>query len=126
MKTTDTNNTPPHRRHPSFRRRSQRIPLAMPVEVSGRDANGERFSFTTTATNLNRNGATLHVNRDLRIDSVIVPQNSRAARTSARIVARVNIVQNLCSYGMEFIGADSVKGFWGISFPPRWRDLRTS
>ena len=103
MKTTDTNNTPPHRCHPSFRRRSQRIPLAMPVEVSGRDGNEESFTFATTATNLNRNGATLHVNRDLRIDSVIVPQNSRAARTSARIVARVNIVQNLCSYGMEFI-----------------------
>ena len=126
MNTTASNGAPPDRPRPSFRRRSQRIPLAMPVEVSGRDANGERFSVTTTATNLNRNGATLHVNRDLRIDSVIVLQNSRAARTSARIVARVNIVQNLCSYGVEFLGADSVKDFWGISFPSRWRDLRTS
>ena len=126
MDRATTNDTPPHSRHPSFRRRSQRIPLAMPVEVSGRDANGERFSFTTTATNLNQNGATLHVNRDLGIDSVMVLQNSRGARTSARIVARVNIVQNLCSYGVEFVAADGMKDFWGISFPSRWRDLRTS
>ena len=126
METPVKNNTPPHLRHPSFRRRSQRVPLAMPVEVSGRDANGEHFSFTTSATNLNQNGATLHVNRDLGIDSVIVLQNSRGARTSARIVARVNIVQNLCSYGVEFVAGDGVKDFWGISFPSRWRDLRTS
>lgn len=126
MGTTTTNNNPPDRRRPSFRRRSQRIPLAMPVEVSGRDASGDSFRFTTTATNLNRNGATLHVNRDLPIDSEIVLQNSRGARTAARIVARVNIVQDLCSYGVEFVGADGVQDFWGISFPSRWLDLRTS
>ena len=98
----------------------------MSVEVSGRNSNGERFSFTTTATNLNQNGATIHVNRDLGIDSVIVLQNSRGARTSARIVARVNLVQNLSSYEVEFVAADGVKDFWGVSFPSRWRDLRTS
>ena len=79
MNTNASDNTSLPGHHPSFRRRSQRIPLAMPVEVSGRDANGERFSFPTTATNLNQNGATLHVNRDLGIDSVIVLQNSRGA-----------------------------------------------
>lgn len=126
MNKATTNTTPPNRRHPSFRRRSQRIPLAMPVEVSGQDGKGENFSFPTTATNLNRNGATLHVNRDLPIDSVIVLENSRGARTSARIVARVSIVQDLCSYGVEFVGADGVNDFWGISFPSRWRDLCTS
>lgn len=125
MNKSARNNAPPDRRR-SFRRRSQRIPLAMPIDVSGRDANGERFSFTTSATNLNRNGATLHVNRDLRIDGVIVLQNSRGARTSARIVARVNVFQDLCSYGVEFVAADGVKDFWGISFPSRWRDLRSS
>ena len=104
MSTTATNTTPPDRSRPSFRRRSQRIPLAMPVEVSGRDGNEESFTFATTATNLNRNGATLHVNRDLPIDTVIVLKNSRGARTSARIVARVSIVQDLCSYGVEFLG----------------------
>lgn len=126
MSTTATNNTPADRRRPSFRRRSQRIPLAMPVRVSGGDANGESFSFSTTATNLNRNGATIHVNRDLGIDSTVELQNSRGGRTSARIVARVNVVQDLSSYGVEFVGEDSVKDFWGISFPSRWRDLRTS
>ena len=126
MNTNATNTTPADRRRPSFRRRSQRIPLAMPVKVSGQDANGESFGFATTATNLNRNGATLHVNRDLGIDSIVELQNSRGARMSARIVARVNVVQDLCSYGVEFVGADGEKDFWGISFPSRWRDLRTS
>lgn len=96
----------------------------MPVEVSGRDANQESFSFSTTATNLNRNGATLHVNRDLPIDSIIELKNSRGTRTSARIVARVNIVQDLCSYGVEFQGVDEAEDFWGISFPSRWLDRR--
>ena len=123
---TTVSNTPPDRRRPSFRRRSQRIPLAMPVQASGRDADGESFSVSTTATNLNRNGATIHVNRDLGMDSIIVLENSRGGRTSARVVARVNMVQDLCSYGVEFIGEDGGKDFWGISFPSRWRDLRTS
>jgi len=98
----------------------------MPVQASGRDADGESFSVSTTATNLNRNGATIHVNRDLGMDSIIVLENSRGGRTSARVVARVNMVQDLCSYGVEFIGEDGGKDFWGISFPSRWRDLRTS
>ena len=51
------------------------------------------------------------MNRDLGIDSVIVLQNSRGTRTSAPIVARVNIVQNLCSYGVQFVAAEGVKDF---------------
>jgi hypothetical protein len=101
----------------SARRRTRRIALTVPVEVSGKDF--EKFSFTVlaTATSLNLNGAMLHLNRDLLVDSVIVLQNSHGARTSARIVAQTILTDDRYAYGVEFLDARDVNDFWGISFP---------
>ena len=71
------------------RRRTRRIALTVPLEVSGHDADKSSFTLTTTATSLNRNGASLHLNRDLSVGSVVVVKNSRGTRTSARVVAQV-------------------------------------
>jgi hypothetical protein len=76
------------------------------------------FTLATTATNLNRNGAALHLNRDLSLGSVVVVQNSRGARTSARVVAQVVTGDGVYMYGVEFLDqAENVKDFWGIAFP---------
>jgi hypothetical protein len=58
----------------------------------------------------------LHLDRDLSIDSVLVIQNSRGARTSARVVAQTSM-GDIYGYGLEFLEADNVKDFWGIRFP---------
>ena len=84
--------------HPriSARRRSKRIALTVPVEISGKDAEQCSFTLTTTASNLNRNGAMLQLNRDLVADSVLVIQNARRARASARVVARLRRLSTRC------------------------------
>jgi hypothetical protein len=69
------------------RRRTKRMALTVPVEVSGKDVENSSFSVATTAINLNRNGATLHLSRDLHVDSVILIKNSRGARTPAPVAS---------------------------------------
>jgi hypothetical protein len=104
------------------RRRTKRLALTAPVEVSGEDVQGSYFRVTARASNLNRNGAALHLNRYLSTGAVLMIQNSRGARTSARIVARTSTGEGLYTYGVEFLEADSVKDFWGITFPSPSQD----
>ena len=110
----------------SSRRRTRRIALTVPVEVSGKDVDRTSFSTAATATNLNRNGATLHLSRDLSVDSVLVIQNARGARTSARVVAQTRATEGLYVYGVEFLDADNARDFWGINFPSRSQEYRAS
>jgi hypothetical protein len=91
--------------------------LTVPVEVSGKDVENSSFSVATTATNLNQNGATLHLSRDLPVDSVLVVKNSRGARTSARVVAQTPLAEKQFAYGMEFLEDNNAQHFWGINFP---------
>jgi hypothetical protein len=99
------------------RRRTKRMALTVPVEVSGKDVENSSFSVATTATNLNRNGATLHLSRDLPVDSVILIKSSRGARTPARVASETHMPGNQFAYGVEFLESDSAQDFWGINFP---------
>ena len=100
------------------RRRTKRISLTVPIQVSGEDVEKSSFTLATTASSLNRNGAALHLNRDLSVGSVLVLQNSRGTRTSARVAAQVLTGDGVYMYGVEFIDrADSLRDFWGIAFP---------
>lgn len=98
------------------RRRSPRIALLIPLEVSGKDVAKSCFNVVTTATNLNRYGATVHLNRDLAVESVIVLTNNRGSRTSARIVDQT-LARDIYAYGVEFLEAENTQNFWGIRFP---------
>jgi hypothetical protein len=103
------------------RRRGQRIPLTAAVEVSGHDVSRACFNLNCTATHLNRNGATVHIGRDLPVDSVVVLNNHRGIRVSARIVSQTGLVRDLYAYGVEFLEAGKAGEFWGINFPPQHR-----
>jgi hypothetical protein len=98
------------------RRRSPRIALLVAVEVSGKDIARSCFNVVTTATNLNRHGAAVHLNRDLAVESVIVLTNSRGSRTSARIVDQT-LARDIYTYGVEFLEAEKTRNFWGLRFP---------
>jgi hypothetical protein len=91
--------------------------LTVRVEVFGKDVENSSFSVATTATNLNRNGATLHLSRDLPVDSVILIKNSRGARIPARVASETPMPGNQFAYGVEFLETDSAQDFWGINFP---------
>jgi hypothetical protein len=71
------------------------------------------------ATDLNRYGAAVELNRELSVGSVVVVQNARGMQVSARVVRQVSAMEGGArTYGIEFVEQDDrVKNFWGIAFP---------
>ncbi len=100
-----------------LKRRSSRIGLKARVALSGQDRQKCTFTMSAMATGLNRYGAAVQVNRELLVGSTIVLRNSRHTQASARVVKQVNAVQGVFTYGVEFKEEDTVKDFWGITFP---------
>ena len=88
------------------------------VGISGEDRQKATFTMTAKATNLNRHGAAVQLNRELIVGSVVKLKNQRGAQISARIVAQLVALQGIATYAIEFVEQDdAAKGFWGISFP---------
>lgn len=100
-----------------LKRRSSRIALNARVALSGQDRQKCTFTMSAIATSLNRHGAAVQVNRELLVGSTVVLRNSRHTQASARVVKQVNAVQGVFTYGVEFKEDDTVKDFWGITFP---------
>lgn len=98
------------------RRRTKRMALSVSLEVSGEDLKGVSFRLIATATNLNRDGGMLRLDRDLPIGSTLLLKH-RGLRGSARVVAQTRAAQGHCAYGVEFIETEGSKDFWGIHFP---------
>ena len=70
------------------------------------------------ATNLNRHGAAVHLNRELLVGSVVLVRNQRGTQVSARIVARLPALGGVSAYAIEFVEMDDkASNFWGITFP---------
>jgi hypothetical protein len=88
------------------------------VGISGEDRQKANFTMTAKATNLNRHGAAVQLNRELIVGSVVKLKNQRGAQISARIVAQLVALQGIATYAIEFVEQDdAAKDFWGISFP---------
>jgi hypothetical protein len=100
-----------------LRRRSNRLALNAPVRLSGHDRERCAFTIPARATNLNRHGAVIQLNRELLVGSTIVLQNNRSTQAPARVVTLVTAIQGVYAYGVEFLEDVSVKDFWGITFP---------
>lgn len=100
------------------KRRSSRINLNAPIGLSGEDRHKCSFTMPARATNLNKHGAAVQLNRELSIGSTVTLKHKRGNQISARVVAQVSAVQGLCTYGIEFVETDDrAKTFWGITFP---------
>jgi hypothetical protein len=101
------------------RRRSTRMALHASVGLSGEDR--QKCSFTqmpAKATNLNKHGAAVHLNRDLPVGSVVLVRNQKGTQISARVVAQLAALKGISTYGIEFVEQDEkAHNFWGISFP---------
>jgi len=92
--------------------------LSAPVGLSGKDRQKGAFTMPARATNLNRHGAAVRLNRELAVGSVVQVQNQRGAQLSARVVAHLAAVEGNCTYAIEFVEeGDAGRDFWGISFP---------
>ena len=100
------------------RRRSSRMALNAPIGLSGEDRQKCSFSMPARATNLNRHGAAVQINRELLVGSLVVVQNKRGTQVSARVVAQLAALQGVPTYAIEFVEQDDkAKNFWGITFP---------
>jgi hypothetical protein len=88
------------------------------VGLAGEDRQKAAFNLTAKATNLNRHGAAVLINRQLQTGSVLTVKNQRGTQVSARVVAQLATLQGVFTYGVEFVEQDEkAKNFWGISFP---------
>ena len=88
------------------------------VGLAGEDRQKAAFNVTAKATNLNRHGAAVQLDRHLPIGSVLSVKNQRGTQVSARVVALLPALQGVATYGIEFVEQDEKgKNFWGISFP---------
>jgi hypothetical protein len=100
------------------KRRSTRIALNARIGLSGEDRLKCAFTMPARASNLNKHGAAIQLNRELSVGSCVVVRNDRGTQASARVVAQVSATaQGVHIYGVEFLEDDDVSDFWGISFP---------
>jgi hypothetical protein len=107
-----------HHRTQVAKRRSSRMALNAPIGLSGEDRQKCSFSMPAKATNLNRHGAAVQLNRELMVGSTVVVRNKNGGQVSARVVAQLAAVQGVPTYAIEFADPDDkVHTFWGITFP---------
>jgi hypothetical protein len=99
------------------KRRSQRLRLVMRVAISPADPNADPLGFDATATNLNRNGATVSANRKIPLSSLITVTNNQGASMIARVVSDLGPKRALRHYGIEFVDQSAGSHFWGVHFP---------
>jgi hypothetical protein len=100
------------------KRRSSRMALHAPVGLSGQDRQKGTFTISARATNLNRHGAAVRLQRELAVGSVVEVENQRGTRVSARVVAHLSALEGISTYAIEFIEREkSTEDFWGILFP---------
>ena len=101
------------------KRRSVRMALNAEVGLSGHDHQKCQFTMPARASNLNRHGAAVQVNRELSVGSTILVRNRYGTQVSARVVVQISAVEGgTRTYGIEFVEQDEqAKNFWGITFP---------
>jgi len=92
--------------------------LGAPVAVSGEDRQKCSFTVPASATNLNRHGAAVQLNRELLVGSFVLVRNKRGIQVSARVIAQLATVRGIPIYAIEFVEMDDqASNFWGITFP---------
>jgi hypothetical protein len=98
-----------------LKRRSSRLALNARVKLSGHDREKCAFTMPARATNLNRHGAVIQLNRELLVGSTVVVQNISSTQAPARVVTLVSAIKGVYAYGVEFLEDVAVKDFWGIN-----------
>lgn len=98
-------------------RRTDRVEVAVPIEVSGSDAAGQYFFDRTETLVVSRHGATFVLDRKLMPEQTLVIRNLANQRE-----AEVNVIGFVAKhakgdvYGAKFV--DGALSVWDIDFPP--------
>jgi PilZ domain len=100
---------------PQSHRRSARIAIHIPVEVSGREINGRTFSELARTESISEHGGCLVLKRTLAPQQELFLRRPQGRETAARVIGEVKRTHEGTLYGVSFVegGFD----FWGIHFP---------
>jgi hypothetical protein len=101
-------------------RRTDRVSLTVLLEASGTDSNGQEFKEPTRTLLINRGGAVIILERDLKPEQQIQIRRQAGADSqktvAARIVGEFGRQKDGHLYGIEIL--DNENDFWKIEFPP--------
>jgi hypothetical protein len=98
-------------------RRSDRLPLNLPVQVSGSDSFGQFFMEEGRTDLVSRHGAKILISQALVPEQEILVRCLKTGLESeARVVGQVGKSSAGYFYGIEFLEANL--NVWGIEFPP--------
>lgn len=97
------------------RRRSDRVSITFPVEITGADEAGEVFSEKTSTTTVSRYGCCIKLPRAVPFnDELRVRRLDNGDWETGRVVGRMNVQSVRPLYGVEIVNA--CDEFWGIRF----------
>ena len=107
----------------SEKRRSSRVPLTVPITVSGVDALGEPFRELTTTLSVSCNGCKYKSKNYVQRDSLVTIEvthtnprlSPRVVKGRARWVQRPRNLREQYEIGLEFVVSGNV---WGLKSPP--------
>ena len=99
-------------------RQSERISLALPVEVIGNNLFGDIFLCEGWTEVVSQTGARVRLKQNLASDQEVTIRCLETGKeASARVVARVNGKSKQNVYGIMLLEPEAQP--WGINFPPR-------
>lgn len=97
-------------------RKSDRVTLTVPIQVSGMDVLGEDFSERARTLVISRTGATIIVNRKLApVQRIVICNLANNKTTEAQIVGQIGGQANGYIYGIAVANPDF--NLWNIGFP---------
>ena len=100
-------------------RRSDRVSLTLLLEVSGKDSFGKEFKAPARTLLINRGGAVIVLDRDLKAEQQVhlrrqaAHESHRAA--DVRVVGQFGREKDGYLYGVEIL--DASNDLWGVEFP---------
>jgi hypothetical protein len=98
-------------------RRSDRVLIKIPLQVSGKDLEGNPFTERAQTMAINRNGASFVLRNSLLPEEQITVKNLQSSQSCRFRVRRgaKDLPGGLREWGIECL--DPTPSFWGISFP---------
>jgi hypothetical protein len=101
------------KKHP---RRSDRVSIAMPIQVSGTEITGQDFMETTRTHLLSRHGAALVLSRKLApMQQITIRNLATGAEGTAKVIGQMGGQTDAYIYGVSLL--DKSINFWKINFP---------
>lgn len=97
-------------------RRSDRVSIAVPLQITGTEITGQDFSEATRTHLLSRHGAALVPSRKLApMQQIVIRNMATGEEAPARVIGQMGGQVNAYIYGVSLL--DREINFWNINFP---------